>query len=78
MAVTVEDIVKVIQQTNVVEDPDKLRRDIKLTDQGIDSLDMFSVILALQEQYQIEISDEDVDRLHTIEDLQTYLNSRIT
>ena len=77
MQVTREDIIAAIQEAKVVDTPDSLRSDIKLTEQGIDSLGMFNVILALQEKYAIEIPDQDVDRLHTIDELIAYLNTRL-
>lgn len=77
MQVTREDIVAVIHQAKVVEAPENLRSDMKLADQGIDSLGMFSVILALQEKYRIEIPDPDIDRLNTIDNLIAYLNTRV-
>ena len=77
MQVKREDIIAAIQQAKVVEVPDSLRSDIKLTDQGVDSLGMFNVILVLQEKYEIEIPDPDIDRLNTIDELIAYLNMRV-
>ena len=77
MQVTREDIIAAIQQAKVVDAADSLRSDIKLTDQGIDSLGMFNVILVLQEKYAIEIPDPDIDRLNTIDELIAYLNTRL-
>ena len=77
MKVVREDILAAIRQANVVADPGTLREDIKLGDQGIDSLGVFSVILALQEKYGIEIPDADVDKLDTIEMIVTYLHRRL-
>ncbi|ASC64848.1 hypothetical protein B9P52_11265 [Achromobacter denitrificans] len=77
MQATQEDIIAVIRQANVVDFPETLRPDLKLTDQGIDSLDMFSVILALQEKYGIEISDDDIDGLHSIDQMTAYINARV-
>lgn len=77
MQVTREDIIAAIQQAKVVEAPENLRSDVKLADQGIDSLGMFSVILSLQEKYGIEIPDPDIDRLNTIDALIDYLNTRV-
>lgn len=74
MAIKIEDIIDVIRQANVVPMPENLRSDVNLTDQGIDSLDTFSVILGLQEKYNIIVSDDDVDHLKTIEDMAAYIN----
>ncbi|KNE28281.1 acyl carrier protein [Achromobacter spanius] len=77
MQVTQAEIVAAIRQADVVDSPEKLRPDLKLTDQGIDSLDMFSVILALQEKYAIEISDDDIDGLDSIDQMAAYINARL-
>lgn len=77
MQVKREDIIVAIQQAKVVEVPDSLLSDIKLTDQGVDSLGMFNIILVLQEKYGIEIPDPDIDRLNTIDEIITYLNTRV-
>jgi acyl carrier protein len=76
MQVTREDIVAVIRQVKVVDAPENLRTDVKLTDQGIDSLGMFSVILGLQEKHEIEIPDADIDMLNTIDELMSYIENR--
>ena len=73
MQVTREDIIAAIKQAKVHEAPENLRPDVKLTDQGIDSLGMFSVILSIQEKYGIEIPDDDIDLLNTIDDLTRYI-----
>jgi acyl carrier protein len=77
MQVTREDIIAIIRLAKVVESPENLRTDVKLTDQGIDSLGMFSIILALQEKYGIEIPDADIDMLKTINELMGYIEKRL-
>lgn len=77
MSIAREDIVAVIRKANVVSDPDKLRDDITLDDQGIDSLGIFNVILLLQEKYGLEIPDEDMDPLVSISAIVDYLNKRL-
>ncbi len=77
MKVTREDVCNAIKQTKIVADSENLRDDIELTDQGIDSLGMFNVILVLQEKYQIDIPDADIDELTTVQKLVMYLNMRL-
>lgn len=77
MQVTRKDIIAAIKQAKVVDAPDSLRSDMKLIEQGIDSLGMFNVILVLQEKYAIEIPDPDIDLLNTIDELIAYLNTRL-
>jgi len=78
MKIKYEDIVASIQKVKSFDEPEKLRTDIKLTDQGLDSLDLFSVILTLQETHNINIPDEDVDTLDTIDALLAYLNGKLS
>ncbi len=77
MNIAREDVVAVIRDANVVSDPDKLRDDLTLADQGVDSLGIFNVILLLQEKYAIEIPDDDTDPLVSIPAIVNYLNQRL-
>ena len=77
MNIAREDIVAVIRDANVVSDPDKLRDDLTLADQDVDSLGIFNVILLLQEKYGVEIPDDDVDALVSIPSIVNYLNQRL-
>lgn len=77
MQITSNDIIAVFRQAKIVREPENLRTDIKLTDQGVDSLGMFSLLLALQDKYGIEIPDADIDQVNTIDALVVYLNDRL-
>ena len=77
MNIAREDVVAVIRDANVVSDPDNLRDDLTLADQGVDSLGIFNVILLLQEKYEVEIPDDDVDPLVSIPAIVNYLNQRL-
>lgn len=72
-----EDIIEVIRKAKLIFDPSKLRDDIKLSDQGMDSLDFFNLILLLQEKYAIKIPDSDIDLLSTTSLIVNYLNDRL-
>jgi len=45
-------------------------------DLGADSLDSVQVIMALEEEFGIEILDEDAEKIKTIEDIVRYLTDR--
>ena len=47
-----------------------------IEDLGADSLDIVELIMALEEEYDIEIPDEDAEKLRTVGDVQSYLESR--
>jgi len=74
MSINKESILSLIQETKAVEDATKLRDDVKLSDQGIDSLEFFNILLLISEKYDIDIPDEDSDHLHTINEIIEYLN----
>ena len=45
------------------------------TDLGADSLDSVELIMAIEDEFEIEIPDEDVEKLKTVGDLQDYINN---
>ncbi len=44
---------------------------------GADSLDIVELIMALEEEYDIEIPDEDVEKIVTVSDVVEYIKARI-
>lgn len=45
-------------------------------DLGIDSLDLFEMIMVIEDEYSIEIPVEELEDVHTVGDLINYLKSR--
>ena len=43
---------------------------------GADSLDIVELIMALEEEYDIEIPDEDVEKIVTVSDIVEYIKAR--
>ncbi|WP_223515379.1 acyl carrier protein [Pseudomonas sp. GL-R-26] len=76
MPQTKEQLINIISQADVVADASTLRDNINLSDQGVDSLGMFNIILSIQDHYAIEIPDEDIEGLNTINDLADYIKSK--
>lgn len=44
-------------------------------DLGADSLDLFELVMALEEEYDIEIPSEDLEKIETVEDVVEYLKA---
>lgn len=45
-----------------------------LQDLGADSLDMVDIVMKVEEQFGIEINDEDAEKLHTVQDFINYVH----
>lgn len=45
------------------------------TDLGADSLDHVEIIMAVEEEFGIDILDEDAEKIQTVQDALTYLQS---
>ncbi len=58
-------------------DPAKVTKDSNLVDDlKADSLDIAALMLDLEEQYGIEIPDEELANLRTVGDIAAYLEAR--
>ncbi len=47
-----------------------------LDDLGADSLDVVELVMAIEEEFGIEVPDEDVENIRTIGDIVSYLGGR--
>ena len=69
----VKDIV--VEQLGV--DPEKVKLEAKfIEDLGADSLDIVELVMAMEEEFDLEIPDEDAEKLKTVNDVQSYLVSK--
>jgi acyl carrier protein len=46
-------------------------------DLGIDSLEIFEIIMALEDEFNIEIPNEDVENIKDINDITKYIQSKV-
>lgn len=66
-------IISVIAEHKAIE-PTKVAHDVLLDELGFDDLDKIEVIMKIEEQYMLEISDDDADLMLTVSDIVTYVS----
>lgn len=59
-------------QFDVEEDTISLTTNI-IDDLGADSLDAVDMLMSLEDEFDVEIPDEEVESIHTVGDLVTYI-----
>lgn len=58
-------------------DESSLSADTSLDDDlGVDSLDVVEMLMTVQDEFDIEIADEDVEKLKTLGDMADYIASK--
>jgi acyl carrier protein len=73
---SVEDKVKKIIAEKLGVDPEEVVPEATFVDDlGADSLDLVELIMSMEEEFDIEISDEDAEELLCVKDAVNYINS---
>lgn len=57
-----------------ISDEDMITVNTTLEDLGADSLDMVEVIMAIEDEFDVQIKDEDLESLKCVGDLIDYIN----
>lgn len=65
----------IAEQLQVEEDVITEQSSIK-EDLGADSLDLFELVLALEEAFEIEIPTEDLEQISTVQDVMNYITNK--
>ena len=55
-------------------DPETINESTSFADLGADSFDLFQVISALEEEYEITFDTDDTDKIKTVKDAIDYIN----
>ena len=65
----------VVEQLSV--DAAEVKEDSKfIEDLGADSLDVVELVMALEEKFDIEIPDDEAEKIQTVQDVVTYIESK--
>jgi acyl carrier protein len=73
---SVEEKVKHIIVEQLGVDEDEVKPDASFVDDlGADSLDVVELVMALEEEFEMEISDEDAEKLTTVKQAIEYIQA---
>lgn len=77
--INVNDIIDIIRDNEIKVDIEKSDYNDLLMEQGFDSLDMTTILFSIEENYQIKISEDDIEkgRLSSINAIVEYVNSKV-
>lgn len=62
----------IVEQLGVEEEEVKLEASF-IDDLGADSLDIVELVMALEEEFELEIPDEDAEKIRTVSDAVNYI-----
>lgn len=66
----------IVEQLGV--DNDQVTPDASITDDlGADSLDRVELVMAIEGEFNIEISDEDAEKIETVQDAINYIQEKV-
>ncbi len=65
----------IAEQLGIAADEIKAESNFK-DDLGADSLDLFELVMSLEEEYGVEIPSEDLEKIATVNDVMEYLKSK--
>ena len=69
-------VMKIIEEQLGV-DPERVKTERSFIDDlGADSLDIVELVMAMEEEFEIEIPDEDAEKLRTVQDVMKYLETK--
>ena len=70
--------IKVILAEQFDVEEDSLKNDTGLQDDlGADSLDVVDLLMSIEDEFEIEIPDEEIENIRTVGDLVNYIESNI-
>ena len=71
---TLEKVKKIIVEQLGVDEEEVTEKASFVDDLGADSLDTVELVMAFEEEFDIEIPDEDAEKITTVQDAVTYID----
>jgi acyl carrier protein len=71
-----EKVIDIIVDKLGVDRAEVLPEAVFVDDLGADSLDLVELIMAMEEEFGMEIADEDAEKLRTVQDVISFISAR--
>ena len=72
-----EEIINLISKTLGIDKKLINEKTNLIADLDVESLDLVDLVVAFEEKYQMEIPDQDIKNLQTVEDIINYIQSHV-
>ncbi|MEP6754652.1 MAG: acyl carrier protein [Chthonomonadales bacterium] len=73
---TFERVKKVVVEQLDASEEEVTEKAAFVEDLGADSLDVVELVMGLEEEFEIEIPDEDAEKIHTVQDAVDYIDAK--
>ncbi len=73
-----EKIKQIVSEQLGVDEAEITPKSSFVDDLGADSLDTVELVMALEEAFDLEIPDEDAEKIRTVQDAITYIEKKVT
>jgi acyl carrier protein len=70
-------VIEIIVEQLGVSEEDVTMEAHFIDDLGADSLDLVELIMAMEEEFSLEISDEDAEKIQTVQDVVNYITEHM-
>ena len=77
MATIHERLKKIIVEQLGVDESEVVSSASFVEDLNADSLDLVELIMSLEEEFQVQISDEDAEKITTVQDAEEYIEEHL-
>ncbi len=75
MGATEDRVIEIIADRLGVDKSEVVPEAAFIDDLGADSLDLVELIMAMEEEFDIEIADEEAEKLRTVQDVLDYIKA---
>ncbi|RCW51453.1 acyl carrier protein [Halanaerobium sp. MA284_MarDTE_T2] len=73
MSNVLDKVIDIVVEELAVDRDEVTENSSFIDDLGADSLDVVELVMAFEEEFDVEIPDEDVEKIRTVEDAVNYL-----